>query len=117
MAVEKPSPEIVASVDAAYEWLKAVQIPGIKLVDTPTEGTPHGIERTIVEDASAPPMWARFYEIGTNKAIFCDRDGVIKYKLSEIGIERRTGYNWLKYWPQNFVTTEYPDWKAKVGAK
>ena len=49
-----------------------------------------------------------------NKPVFMDRDSVVKYKLSEIGIERRTGYKWLGYWPKNFVTREYPEWKAKL---
>jgi PelA/Pel-15E family pectate lyase len=118
MAVEKPAPQIIAAVDGAYEWLNAVKIPGIKTEDRPTEGAPRGIDRFVVEDPSAPPMWARFYEIGTNKPIFGDRDGKVYYKLSDISIERRTGYQWLKYWPKNFVEKEYPEWKAKVsGAK
>ena len=37
-------------------------------------------------------MWARFYEIGTNRPIFSDRDGFAKHDLSEIGYERRNGY-------------------------
>jgi PelA/Pel-15E family pectate lyase len=116
MAVEKPTPQIIAAVDAAYEWLNAVKIPGIKVEDRPQQGAPKGIERYVVEDPSAPPMWARFYEIGTNKPIFGDRDGKVYYKLSEISIERRTGYQWLKYWPKNFIEKEYPEWKAKVSA-
>ncbi|HEX3357161.1 MAG TPA: pectate lyase [Tepidisphaeraceae bacterium] len=114
MKVEHPSPEIVNAVDSAVAWLEAVKIQGIKIDDRPQEGTPHGFERFVVEDASAPPLWARFYEIGTNRPIFEDRDSVIKYKLSEIGIERRTGYQWLKNWPQNLLEKDYPKWKAKL---
>ena len=55
------------------------------------------------------------YEIGTNKPIFSDRDGVPKYKLSEIGDERRNGYHWLGYWPQVLIDQQYPAWKAKIG--
>jgi PelA/Pel-15E family pectate lyase len=114
MAVEKPSPEVVAAVDAVKEYFDKVKLPGIKVEDRPQEGTVRGYERFVVEDPSAPPMWARFYEIGTNKPIFSDRDSVIKYKLSDIGIERRTGYKWLGYWPKNFLEKEYPEWKAKL---
>jgi PelA/Pel-15E family pectate lyase len=116
MAVEKPTPEMIAAVDAAYVWLNSVKLPGIKVEDRPTEGTPRGYDRFVVEDPAAPPMWARFYEIGTNKPLFGDRDGKVYYKLSDISIERRTGYQWLKYWPKNFVEKEYPEWKAKVSA-
>jgi PelA/Pel-15E family pectate lyase len=117
MAVENPSPAIVASVDALHAWLEAVKIPGIKVEDRPQEGTPRGYERFVVKDENAPPMWARFYEMGTNRPIFAGRDTVVKYDLSEIEIERRTGYKWLGYWPKNFLATEYPQWKAKLAGK
>lgn len=113
MNVENPSPEVIAAVDGAVAWFDKVKIPGIKVEDRKQEGTPKGFERFVVKDPSAPPMWARFYEIGTNKPIFSDRDSVIKYDLSEIGVERRTGYKWLGYWPANLIAKEYPEWKAK----
>jgi PelA/Pel-15E family pectate lyase len=116
MSINHPSAEVIASVEAAIAWLGAVKIPGIKVEDRPQENTPRGFERFVVEDPSAPPMWARFYEIGTNKPIFCGRDSVVKYKLSEIEIERRTGYQWLKYWPKNLIESDYPKWKARISA-
>jgi pectinesterase len=42
----------------------------------------------------ASPLRTRFYEIGTNRAIFSDRDGQVRYALLEIGEERRNGYLW-----------------------
>ena len=39
-------------------------------------------------------LWARLYEVGTNKPIYGDRDGKIHYTLEEISEERRTGYSW-----------------------
>jgi PelA/Pel-15E family pectate lyase len=117
MNVENPSPEVIAAVDGAYEWFVAAKVTGIRIEDRPQANTPKGYERFVVEDPTAPPIWARFYEIGTNKPIFADRDSVKKYSLAEIGSERRTGYKWYGYWPQNFVTREYPEWKAKLSAK
>jgi PelA/Pel-15E family pectate lyase len=114
MAVEHPSAEVIAAVESAVAWLESVKIPGIRIEDRPQEGTPRGYERFVVKDPSAPPMWARFYEIGTNRPIFADRDGVKKYDLSEIGVERRTGYQWLKYWPKNLLEKGYPEWKARL---
>jgi PelA/Pel-15E family pectate lyase len=66
-----------------------------------------------VKDAGAKPMWARFYEIGTNKPIFSGRDGVKKYSLAEIEYERRNGYAWLGYWPEELLAKEHPAWKAR----
>jgi len=117
MAVEKPNDRIVAAVDAAHAYLDSVKIPGMKVEDRPQAGTPRGYERYVVKDPSAPPMWARFYEIGTNRPIFAGRDAVVKYDLSEIEIERRTGYKWLAYWPKKFLEEEYPKWKAELSGR
>ncbi|HRK31016.1 MAG TPA: pectate lyase [Tepidisphaeraceae bacterium] len=117
MAIEAPSREVVRAVDAAHAWLDSVKIVGIRVEDRPQEGTPRGYDRFVVADPTAPPMWARFYEIGSNKPIFGDRDGKVYYDLADISIERRTGYQWLKYWPKKFVDTEYPEWKAKLAVQ
>ena len=42
----------------------------------------------------APGRWARFYEMGTNRPIYGDRDGTIHYQVEELSPERRTGYGW-----------------------
>lgn len=44
--------------------------------------------------AIGPNKWARFYELGSNKPIYGDRDGKIHYTLEELSDERRTGYSW-----------------------
>lgn len=41
-----------------------------------------------------PGIWARLYELGTNKPIFGDRDGKIHYAIEELSPERRNGYAW-----------------------
>jgi PelA/Pel-15E family pectate lyase len=114
MNVENPSPEVVRSVDAAVAWLDAVKIPGIRIEDKPDPDRIKGYHRIVLSDPAAEPMWARFYEIGTNRPIFSDRDSVKKYDLAEIGDERRNGYKWYGYWPKNLIAKEYPEWKAKL---
>ncbi|MFG0295883.1 MAG: pectate lyase, partial [Maioricimonas sp. JB045] len=52
----------------------------------------------LTPDPDAPPLWARFYEIETNRPIFSDRDGIVKYDIQEIGSERRGGYTWYGTW-------------------
>jgi len=39
-------------------------------------------------------VWARLYEVGTNRPVYGDRDGKIHYTLGEISEERRRGYSW-----------------------
>ncbi len=114
MSLERPSPEVVQSVEGAVAWLDSAKIPGIRVERRADSQAPRGFNKVVVQDPSAPPMWARFYEIGTNRPIFSDRDGVAKHDLSEIGYERRNGYNWLDYWPRDLLAKRYPAWKAKI---
>jgi len=44
--------------------------------------------------ALAPNIWARYYELQTNKPIYGDRDGKIYYRVEDISEERQHGYSW-----------------------
>ncbi len=41
-----------------------------------------------------PSIWARYYELHTNKPIFGDRDGKIYYRIEDLSEERQKGYSW-----------------------
>ncbi len=84
MRIESPGPAVVEAVHAAAVWFRHTAIQGYTY-------EPRG---ELVAREGAGPLWARFYEIGTNRPIFSDRDGVIRYDLREIGEERRRGYRW-----------------------
>lgn len=111
MSLDDPSPEVVRSVDAAVAWLDAVKLTGVREAIVPDAASPTGRDKRLVPDPGAPPLWARFYELGTHRPFFCDRDGVKKYRLSDIGYERRNGYAWLGTWPADLIAVEYPRWK------
>jgi PelA/Pel-15E family pectate lyase len=68
----------------------------------------------LAADPNAPPLWSRFYAIGANLPIFSGRDGVIRYRLSEIERERRTGYRWYVDRPRRLIEEEYPRWRARL---
>lgn len=84
LGIPDPSPRVVAAIEAAVSWFRESAITGYAYA-------PRG---SLTPQPGAGPLWARFYEIGSNRPIFSDRDGVIRYNLSEIGDERRTGYLW-----------------------
>ena len=69
-------------------------------------------DKKIVPDRDAPPLWARFYEIDTNRPFFCGRDGVKKYDMAEIEAERRNGYAWYGDWG-NRVLERYARWEKE----
>lgn len=110
-----PSPEITTAISAAIAWYNTVKIAGFKVVALPVPGSPKGTDKQLVEDP-ASTIWARYYEIGTNKPFFCDRDGVVKYSMQEIGYERRNGYAWYGNWAKQLLEKHYPAW-AKLHLK
>lgn len=114
MKVDKPSARIKEAVTAAVQWLDAVKIKGYKTERIKDPKQPKGGDVVLVKD-DASILWARFYDIETNKPFFSGRDGVKKWNLSEIEVERRTGYAWYGVWPQKLLEGEYPQWKAKNG--
>lgn len=111
MSVEQPTPEIIAAVEGAVAWFRTVPITGLRVEDFP--GPDGQRDRRAVADPAAPPIWARFYELGTNRPIFIGRDKVIRYDFNEIERERRTGYVYLRDWPARLVERDYPRWRAK----
>jgi PelA/Pel-15E family pectate lyase len=113
MSLDNPSPEVRSAVEGAVAWFETAKIRGIRVEHRPDPQAPKGINKVVIQDDTAPPMWARFYEIGTNQPIFSDRDGVAKRNLADIGYERRNGYNWLDYWPQKLLEKDYPAWKKR----
>nr|AAW84057.1 pectate lyase [uncultured bacterium] len=113
MSLDQPSRGVIDAITNAVAWFESAKLPGIKTVQETDPNSPKGWNRVVVKDESARPMWARFYDINTNKPFFCDRDGVPKPSLAEIGYERRNGYAWLGYWPEDLLAREYPAWKMK----
>ncbi|HVF97585.1 MAG TPA: pectinesterase family protein, partial [Flavisolibacter sp.] len=60
-------------------------------------------------------IWARFYDIETNKPFFTGRDGIKRWDVSHIESERRNGYAWYGTWPQKLLEKDYPVWLKKNG--
>jgi len=117
MSFDHPSPALVRSIQSAVAWFDQVKIKDIRVNIVSDTAGPRGTNRIVVKDASAPPMWARFYEIGTNKPFFCSRDGIKRDSLSQISYERRNHYVWLGYWPAHLLNREYPEWVARNKVK
>ena len=105
MSLEKPSPEVVQAVHAGAKWFEVAKLTGIR--QEKIDG-----DKKIIHDPQSPPLWARFYEIETNRPIFSGRDGVKKYDIAEIESERRNGYAWYGNWGEA-VAKRYNQWKEQ----
>lgn len=107
MSLDDPSPGAVQAIEAGAAWFANAKLTGIRQVRV--DG-----DKRIVADPSAPPLWARFYEIETGRPFFCGRDGVPKYSLSEIEAERRNGYAWYGDWGEAVARADEA-WRRKWG--
>ena len=110
MKIEYPSKDIIKAVDASVKWFQEHKLQGIRMQDfVNAEGLK---DRKVVEDKTAPYIWARFYDLETGKPYFSDRDGVKRETFAEMGHNRRNGYSWYTYAPQKLLD-EYQKWSKK----
>jgi PelA/Pel-15E family pectate lyase len=115
MSIEKPSSDIIAAIEGAVAWFRRVPISGERLEQHRRDDGRR--ERVIVRDPSAPPLWARFYELGTNRPLYLDRDSKPNYDFMRVSYERRSGYNYHTTEPASLLERDYPAWQPKRGTK
>ena len=89
-----PSVEVVSAVYAAAAFYKATSIANVVYVS----GT------GLVPSNGATLIWPRMMEVGTNRAIFSNRDGTLLYDFNLL-TDRRTGYNWYGTEPATTIKT------------
>ena len=105
MSLDKPSPAVKEAIESAVNWFQNSEVKGVRVIWKDDS-------RWAIQDPNAPTLWARFYEIETNKPIFSDRDGIKKYDFNEVGPGRRRGYAWYGEWGEK-VAEEYKKWLEK----
>ena len=98
---KNPSPRIKASIEGAAEWLRSHAL----------HGYTYDFETGRHVSPGAGPIWARMYEIGTDKPIFSDRNGVKLYDWDQLK-DRRLGYAWYTYSPV-LALRQYDSWARK----
>jgi PelA/Pel-15E family pectate lyase len=102
LEIEAPDARTIHAVHAAAAWFRKTAIHGF-------DYTPAG---ALTPRAGADPIWARFYEIGTNRPLFSNRDGHVLYDFHRLDEERRTGYAWFRDTPRR-VLERYARWAQR----
>lgn len=92
MSLPSPSPEVKHAVHGAMQWFDTYKLTGLRYERTGW-GTPQR-ETKLVTDNDAIPLWGRFYDFEHCEPFVCDRDGIMRRRLEDIGSERRHGYAW-----------------------
>ncbi len=119
MSIDHPGAPVINAIQQAVKWFEISRINGIRVKTIPapalqTKYKVSTIDRIVVEDPAAPPIWTRYYELETHKPLFCNRDSKVVYSLAEVDRERRDGYGWYTYEPQK-VLKAWPEWNKKWG--
>lgn len=112
MEQEAPSAVHVEAVHAGVRWLRAMRLEGLRIEERPLAGG--GLDRAVVPDPGAPPLWARFYSLDTHRPVFVGRDGVPRDNLNELEAERRGGYDFYLTDPQPLIESRYPTWCQRL---
>lgn len=116
MSLSKPSQAMKDCIESAVAWFRRSMITGKRIERfTNADGKKdYRLADCPQDDADCSPLWARFYTLDGNRPFFCDRDGVMRFDISEIGYERRNGYSWFNDDGVK-VFKEYDEWKATKG--
>jgi len=119
MDIDNPNKKIIKSIQSAVKWFADSKIYNTRIetfnapeFDSSYHAKPVSVDRRVVIDSAAAPIWTRYYELETEKPLFCDRDSKYLYSLAEVGRERRVGYAWYTYNPEK-VLKLYPKWQKK----
>lgn len=121
MEIPHPSAQVIEAVKAGVAWLEKSAIQGIRIEKVEIKpdqiiNAEYPYDLKVVKDKKAPRIWARFYDLDTNKPFMARRDGTKVYQLSDVDPERRTGYDWYTYAPEA-ILKHYPQWLAIVEAE
>jgi pectinesterase len=112
MSLPNPTPAVVKAVNGAMRWFDRYKITGYRLVKA-SHDHPEAITH-LEPDATAGPLWARFYDLQRCEPFVCDRDGIPRRHLTAIGKERRDGYGWYNDAPKKLYS-RYEAWKKRHG--
>jgi len=115
MSIKNPSTEVITAVKSANAWFEKTKITNLEEKRILNDAGKI-IDKKMIPAQNAVPIWARFMDLDTNEPFFCDRDGIKKKSLDEIGAERRNGYAWYTDEPKE-VLKKYASWAVKNGVK
>lgn len=108
LKLPEPDDRVKTAIHGAMKWFDANKLLGFRLERTGIPKTPEADAR-LVADKDAGPIWGRFYDLENCEIFVCDRDGIPRKSLEEIGQERRTGYSWYNSYPADLYSV-YEEW-------
>ncbi len=114
MSLSHPDARVKASIHGAMKWFDTYKLTGVRCERA---GRNRALRTTrLVSDPKAAPIWARYYDLKYTEPYVCDRDGIPRRRLEEIGYERRNGYSWFNNRPAELFE-RYDQWADRHDPK
>lgn len=116
LTLDDPAPPVVAAIDGAVRWLRHVELHGVALHRIAAEpgASDADADDSRLDDApGASLLWARYYEIPSNRPFVADRHGRKFYDWSQLPRERRVNYEWYGPFASRLLLVDYPAWQAR----
>ena len=111
MSLPNPDERVKKAIHYGMRWFDKYKLTGLRLCRKGFRNSPDR-DTWLEEDPTAQPLWARYYDLERCEPFVCDRDGVPRRRLEQIGIERRTGYAWYSDNPRRLFA-DYERWATK----
>lgn len=115
MKLSNPGDRVKKAIHSAMAWFDKYKLTGLRMVRTSKKDR-YNINAYLVNDTAATPIWARYYDLEHCEPFVCDRDGIARRSLQEIGVERRTGYKWYNDLPAGLLE-RYNRWADRYDPK
>lgn len=114
MEQENPTPQMKKAIHGAMAWFDKYKITGYRVKRSISQSGRMNTE--LIEDANARPLWSRYYDLDRCEPYVCDRDGLPRRHLHQIGEERRNSYSWYSDRPNDLYDL-YEAWATKHDPK
>ena len=111
MSLPHPDERVKTAIHGAMKWLDTYKLTGLRLKRVYDQASGQR-DIQLVEDPNGSPLWARYYDLERCRPFVCDRDGVPRQRLEDIGSERRNGYAWYGDRPASLYDM-YSRWAEK----
>ena len=112
MTLPNPDQRVRDAVNGAMAWFDKYKITGYRVERTGGFQDFAKTDVRLVADSAASPLWGRFYDLKYVEPYMCDRDGIPRRRLEDIGFERRIGYSWYTGGPA-MLYKPYEEWARK----
>ncbi len=114
MSLPNPDARVKRAIHGAMKWFDTYKLTGLRCERTRSADGERNTH--LVEDPQAQPIWARYYDLERCEPFVCDRDGIPRRHLEELGVERRNGYSWYNSRAAGLYPM-YETWAAKYDPK